>query len=709
MGERAESQAGGAAVPAHTFSAGSPSEGLEEATSTTTTCGDHSEEGSVSEVRLPAATQQAGSDGSEGKVPSSAAMAADAEAASFLLSFARGSKTAPGEGEADPGGTKTEQKAEQKAEDNGDGVPSPPANRPPSGKDHIEDRPEPGALAQPKATPSRGTPTPAKTSTAHTPTTPKSAPASNEKASASARKRQRSTPSKPATLAAAPTGTSGTPPGGSKSAAAKRKRSATPKDAAEKKPKPGAQSLPSRKPSASKPSNIDPFPAACQTLQTTMTQDVQKIMADYRTVLDRTIRYENEAYTTQQYERSAIAAALAQVLDQAKTALKIELGIIDGKKINIASNAGKMAYNKNKRSADLLGMCKAGKAGKVAVLLEEVSGLDIDHFDINCKNSNGQTALHQTIVAGHVEVVKMLLTNEADVSLKSCAAGVPPLHEAAKRNNIDIVRLLIEHGADRNQTSNSDQTVFDFPINLATWSVLENTPGPHDAAQPADAWHATPCAAAAHPTTAAATTRVDLFASQPLKARAQSTSTTKAKSRPALSEADLHESIKLQLKHARAALEFTSSTEFFLGKTVNNAFKSCIRKRVWAKHTELFRHSCSNIEKTFSLDDSGPRTLGLKATVLLADEVRQLAFRHVLYKDKVQVGENINKMVPIQLNDASLESIKAEARQAIAAFRQHLEALDASSAVTAPSLDACSGSQGSAAVASPVEQNVAAH
>jgi len=77
-------------------------------------------------------------------------MAADAEAASFLLSFARGSKTAPGEGEADPGGTKTEQKAEQKAEDNGDGVPSPPANRPPSGKDHIEDRPEPGALAQPK-------------------------------------------------------------------------------------------------------------------------------------------------------------------------------------------------------------------------------------------------------------------------------------------------------------------------------------------------------------------------------------------------------------------------------------------------------------------------------------------------------------------------------------------------------------------------------
>jgi len=46
------------AVPAHTFSAGSPSEGLEEATSTTTTCGDHSEEGSVSEVRLPAATQQ---------------------------------------------------------------------------------------------------------------------------------------------------------------------------------------------------------------------------------------------------------------------------------------------------------------------------------------------------------------------------------------------------------------------------------------------------------------------------------------------------------------------------------------------------------------------------------------------------------------------------------------------------------------------------
>ena len=85
-------------------------------------------------------------------------------------------------------------------------------------------------------------------------------------------------------------------------------------------------------------------------------------------------------------------------------------------------------------------------------------------------------------------------------------------------------------------------------------------------------------------------------------------------------------------------------------------------KRVWAKHTELFRHSCSNIEKTFSLDDSGPRTLGLKATVLLADEVRQLAFRHVLYKDKVQVGENINKMVPIQLNDASLESIKAEVR-----------------------------------------------
>ena len=216
-----------------------------------------------------------------------------------------------------------------------------------------------------------------------------------------------------------------------------------------------------------------------------MNADVQKIMSDYRTLLDRTIRAENEAYSTQQYDRKTINMALGQVLEHAKAAIKVELGLTNGRKIKVASNAGKMAYNKTKLSADLHLFCKGGKVQKLAHLLEEVDGLGLDHFDINCKNSNRCTALHQTIIAGHADVVRILIANKADVSLKSAAAGIPPLHEAAKRNNIDIVKILIEHGADRSQTSNNEQTVFDFPINLETWSVLENTPGPAREDEPA--------------------------------------------------------------------------------------------------------------------------------------------------------------------------------------------------------------------------------
>ena len=74
--------------------------------------------------------------------------------------------------------------------------------------------------------------------------------------------------------------------------------------------------------------------------------------------------------------------------------------------------------------------------------------LSIRNINVNVKNDvSGSTPLHWAAANGHVEIVRLLLQNGADVNAKDRWDGTP-LHWAASEGHIDILHLLVENGVD---------------------------------------------------------------------------------------------------------------------------------------------------------------------------------------------------------------------------------------------------------------------
>lgn len=85
--------------------------------------------------------------------------------------------------------------------------------------------------------------------------------------------------------------------------------------------------------------------------------------------------------------------------------------------------------------------------------------------DVNFKNPESeQTALHVACHASRFEIVKLLCAHKyIDINIKD-KFNVTPLHFACTKNeNLDMVRFLIEKGADRNAWDSE----CDSPINYA--------------------------------------------------------------------------------------------------------------------------------------------------------------------------------------------------------------------------------------------------
>ena len=81
--------------------------------------------------------------------------------------------------------------------------------------------------------------------------------------------------------------------------------------------------------------------------------------------------------------------------------------------------------------------------------------------DINAKDSGGQTPLMFAVKGSHVETVKYLLENGADIDARSTKRGFTALITAAAVGNESVVRLLLEHGADKNIAERTGDTALD--------------------------------------------------------------------------------------------------------------------------------------------------------------------------------------------------------------------------------------------------------
>ncbi|KAI0796751.1 ankyrin repeat-containing domain protein [Abortiporus biennis] len=89
-------------------------------------------------------------------------------------------------------------------------------------------------------------------------------------------------------------------------------------------------------------------------------------------------------------------------------------------------------------------------------------------------NKSGKTALHVAAEKGNEELVRMLLDLGADFDLAD-NLGNTPLHYASAWGNVPIVQMLIERGCQYSVRNNEGFTPSDYAYSLNTKDVLQDT------------------------------------------------------------------------------------------------------------------------------------------------------------------------------------------------------------------------------------------
>jgi hypothetical protein len=100
-----------------------------------------------------------------------------------------------------------------------------------------------------------------------------------------------------------------------------------------------------------------------------------------------------------------------------------------------------------------------GEADKITELMQ--AGLDVE-----ARNGRGFTPLHEAIWGGKQEIVKLLLDGGANVNAPINTQGLDwaPLHEAARFGFNGIIDLLLEKGADINTGNTMGRTPLDIAV-----------------------------------------------------------------------------------------------------------------------------------------------------------------------------------------------------------------------------------------------------
>jgi ankyrin repeat protein len=103
---------------------------------------------------------------------------------------------------------------------------------------------------------------------------------------------------------------------------------------------------------------------------------------------------------------------------------------------------------------EIIRACKSGNLLRVRELLKTDSGL------VNSLDSDASTPLHCATWKGHLEVVRLLLDAGANVNAhnENDHWGTTPLHAAAHANQAAIAQLLIDRGAEINALDRSGKT-----------------------------------------------------------------------------------------------------------------------------------------------------------------------------------------------------------------------------------------------------------
>jgi len=100
--------------------------------------------------------------------------------------------------------------------------------------------------------------------------------------------------------------------------------------------------------------------------------------------------------------------------------------------------------------------------------------------NINAIDTNGRTALLYASSGPYPETVEYLLKNGADINAQGTAEGFTALMTAAAEGQLEIVRLLLVHGADQTLTDKDGDTAESFARQNGHSSVIAMLESPPD-------------------------------------------------------------------------------------------------------------------------------------------------------------------------------------------------------------------------------------
>lgn len=96
------------------------------------------------------------------------------------------------------------------------------------------------------------------------------------------------------------------------------------------------------------------------------------------------------------------------------------------------------------------------------------------HADVNILAANGSKLrpLHSSVAGKHYEIALALLNAKAEVNVQQ-QGGFTPLHAAAQNGDIDMVKLLLDHGADRTIAADDKRLAVDFAMGESKSAIVE--------------------------------------------------------------------------------------------------------------------------------------------------------------------------------------------------------------------------------------------
>ena len=94
-------------------------------------------------------------------------------------------------------------------------------------------------------------------------------------------------------------------------------------------------------------------------------------------------------------------------------------------------------------------------------------------LDMESLSNQGKNPLHMAVEKNHYQIVKLLLQNGADVGAQA-TNGDSALHIATRAANLEMVRLLLTHGADTSITNAAGETLLHIACNEGHEAIVRH-------------------------------------------------------------------------------------------------------------------------------------------------------------------------------------------------------------------------------------------